>query len=160
MYLGTNCITSSVFSPQLLLMIPMWGLPADTLIDTDVMDDCGLRTLASVAVGHFALRLHQILIIFFTVLDFKPYPCEWIFKSLFLQCGNRLPTASLNSSPEGSLRRHHSLTAIILGRRLLGRFRICLCIPTFTTRAATAFGCFLSYFTMTIHRVFPLDYYN
>lgn len=56
-------------------MIPIGSLPPDILIDIDVIDDCGLRTLASVAVGLFALRLHQIVVIFFTVLDFKPYRC-------------------------------------------------------------------------------------
>lgn len=43
MCLGSNHIT--VFSLQLLLMVPKSGLPLESLIDIDVIDDCGLGTL-------------------------------------------------------------------------------------------------------------------
>lgn len=58
-------------------MILISCLPLETLIGIDVIEDCGLGTLCRV--GHFALRLHQILIIInFSALNFKIHKWERI----------------------------------------------------------------------------------
>lgn len=62
-------------------MIPISGLPLESLIGIDVIDDCGLGTLPLCCVGHFALRLHQILIIInFSALNFKIQKWERIMQ--------------------------------------------------------------------------------